>query len=113
MAKANTKLSNRKAGKRKPLPVCEVCRELSDRDEIIAGQIVWCHNTIGCFELIVEELTRLCCGQNREEIGEVFEKFFLQLHIESCKIPKELRLPAAMERELFEFLRKLKPQDDT
>lgn len=88
-------------------------KELLNRDEVIAGQIVWFHNILGCFERGVEELTRLCYGQDREKIAEIFESFFTRLHVESCKIPKEFRLSMKQERELFEFLQSLKPHEST
>ena len=49
-------------------------KELLNRDEVIAGQITWFHNILGCFERGVEELTRLCYGQDREKIAEIFVK---------------------------------------
>lgn len=84
------------------------------KDEIIYRQTVWCHNVIGRFELIVEELIRLSgSGQPKERIAEVFEKFVLQLHVESCKIPKDINLPAVLGRPLLEYLQELKSQNDT
>ena len=88
-------------------------KELLARDEVIAGQIVWFHNIIGCFERGIGELTRLCYGQPREKIAEIFEKFFVQLHIESCKVPKEFHLSKIQERDLIEFLQSLKPHEST
>lgn len=88
-------------------------KELVNRNEIIVGQIAWFHHIIGCFERGIEELTRLCYGQPREKIKEIFKNFFLRLHIESCKIPKEFRLSMKQERELFEFLQSLKSPDDS
>ncbi len=88
-------------------------KELLNRDEVIAGQIVWFHNILGCFERGVEELTRLCYGQDREKIAEIFESFFTRLHVESCKIPKEFHLSMKQEQDLFEFLRSLKPHEST
>ncbi len=87
--------------------------ELLDRDEVIAGQIVWFHNILGIFERSIEELTRLCSNQPREKIAEIFESFFTRIHIESCKIPKEFHLPPAKERDLLEFLQGLKPHEST
>ena len=88
-------------------------KELVNRDEVIVGQIAWFHHIIGCFERGIEELTRLCYGQPREKIKEIFKNFFLRLHIESCKVPKEFRLSMKQERELFEFLQSLKSHDDS
>lgn len=88
-------------------------KELLNRDEVIAGQIAWFHNILGCYERGVEELTRLCYGQDKEKIAEIFESFFLRLHIESCKIPKEFRLSLKQERDLIEFLQSLKPHEST
>lgn len=88
-------------------------KELVNRDEVIVGQIAWFHHIIGCFERGIEELTRLCYGQPREKIKEIFKNFFLRLHIESCKVPKEFRLSMKQERELFEFLQSLKSPDDS
>ncbi len=83
------------------------------KDKIIYRQNVWCNNVACRYELIVEELIRLCHGQPREKIAEIFEKFVSQIHIKSCKIPNDLNLPATLGRELLEFLQRLKPQDDT
>jgi len=88
-------------------------KELLNRDEVIAGQIAWFHNILGCFERGVEELTRLCYGQDRDKIAEIFESFFLRLHVESCKVPKEFRLSMTQEQDLFEFLQSLKPHEST
>jgi len=83
------------------------------KDEFIYRQNVWCNNVACRYELIVEELVRLCCGQPRERIGEIFEEFVSQIHIKSCNVPTDLNLPATLGRELLEFLQRLRPQDDT
>lgn len=83
------------------------------KDEIIYKQNVWCNNVACRYELIVEELIRLCSGQPREEIAVIFEEFVLQIHSNSCNITNDLNLPATLGRELLEFLKRLRPQDDT
>jgi len=83
--------------------------QLLDRSEVICGQVAWVQNIISFCERGIEELSRLCSSQPREKIAEIARGFFRDLHTESAKVPKELRLPAAKERELIEFLEDLKP----
>jgi len=85
--------------------------ELLDRQEAICGLIAWAQHIVSFCERGVEELSRLCCNQPREKIAEIARGFFRDLHSETAKVPKELRLPKAKERELIEFLQKLKPHD--
>ena len=86
--------------------------ELLDRNEVVIGQIAWVQNIVSFCERGVEELSRLCSSQPREKITEVARGFFRDLHTEAAKVPKELRLPAAKERELVEFLQRLKPHSE-
>ncbi|MFB0523935.1 MAG: hypothetical protein ACETVZ_00215 [Phycisphaerae bacterium] len=86
--------------------------ELLDRSEVIIGQVAWVQNIVSFCERGIEELSRLCSSQPREKIVEIARGFFRDLHIEAAKVPKELHLPAAKERELIEFLQRLKPHDD-
>lgn len=86
--------------------------ELLDRSEVIIGQVAWVQNIVSFCKRGVEELSRLCSSQPREKIADIVRGFFRDLHTEAAKVPKELRLPAAMERELIEFLKRLKPHDD-
>lgn len=85
--------------------------ELLDREEVICSLIAWAQHIVTFCERGVEELSRLCCNQPREKIAEIARGFFRDLHSETARVPKELRLPAAMELELIEFLQKLKPYD--
>lgn len=84
--------------------------DLLDRSEVIIGQVAWVQNIVTFCKRGVEEFSRLCSSQPREKIAEIAQGFFRDLHIEAAKVPKELRLPAAMERELIEFLQRLKPR---
>lgn len=86
--------------------------ELLDRTEVIISLVSWAQHIISFCERGVEELSRLCSSQPREKIAEIQRRFFRDLHTETGKIPRELRLPAAKERELVEFLKSLKPHDD-
>jgi len=85
--------------------------ELLDRQEVICSLVAWVQS-IKCFcERGVEQLSRLCSSQPREKIAEVTRGFFRDLYTEAAKVPKELRLPAAMEKELVSFLKRLKPHE--
>jgi len=86
--------------------------ELLDRSEVIIGQVAWVQNIVTFCERGIEEISRLCLGQPREKVAEIARGFFRDLHTEAAKVPKEVRLPAAMEKELIEFLQRLKPHDD-
>jgi len=85
--------------------------ELLDRSEVIIGQVAWVQNIVTFCERGIEEISRLCSSQPREKIAEIAKGFFRDLHTEAAKVPKELRLPAAKERELIEFLQRIKPHD--
>jgi len=85
--------------------------QLLDRNKVIIGQVAWVQNIVSFCERGIEELSRLCSSQPRGKIAEIARGFFRDLHSEAAKVPKELRLTAAKEKELIEFLQKLKPYD--
>lgn len=85
--------------------------ELLDRNEVVIGQVAWVQNIKTFCERNNNELSRICSNQPREKIAEIHRRFFTELLAETAKYPKELRLPAALERELVEILKKLKPHD--
>jgi len=86
--------------------------DLIDRSEMICSQVTWAQNIVTFLERSVGELSRLCSNQPREKIAEIHRSFFRDLLAEVAKVTKELCLPAELERELFEFLKKVKPYDD-
>jgi len=80
---------------------------LLDRKEIICGLVAWVQNIKSFCERSVEEHSRLCGNQPREKIAEIDQGFFRDLYVAAAKSPKELSLPAAMEKELVSFLTRL------
>ena len=87
-------------------------KELVDRNDIIIGQVAWVQNLISICNRNIEGLSRLCCNQPQEKIEEIHRVFFRDLHSAAAHIPKELRLPAAVEMKLKKILQELKPSDD-
>jgi len=85
--------------------------ELLERSEVVIGQVAWVQNIVMFCERGIEEFSRLCSNQPRQKIAELAQGFFRDLHTEAAKVPKELRLPAAKERELIEFLQRIKTHD--
>lgn len=84
--------------------------DLLVRSEVICSQIAWAQNVRGFLERGVGELARLCSNQPRERIAEIHRSFFRDLLAAVAKVPPELNLSAEQDRELNDFLKRVKPQ---
>lgn len=83
--------------------------ETLDRNKVIISLVTWAQHIVSFCDRGNVELSRLCVGQPREKIVEIHKRFFRDLHAETARVPKELHLPEAMEKEFIGFLQKLKP----
>jgi len=84
--------------------------ETLDRNKVMISLVAWAQHVVSFCDRGNVELSRLCVGQPREKIIEIHKRFFQDLHAETARVPKELHLPDAMEKELVAFLNSLKPK---
>ena len=91
----------------------ELARHRNDllvRSEVICSQIAWAQSVRAFLERGVGELARLCSNQPREKIAEIHRSFFRDLLAAVAKVPKELQLSAEQDKELTDFLQRVKPK---
>jgi len=90
------------------LEIARLRNKLLDRSEIITGLVARTQIIKSHCERGVWELTRLCHGQTHKKIAEIHRKFFRDLYTKMSRIPRELRLPPAEEKQLVDFFQRLK-----
>ncbi len=85
--------------------------KLLDRNEIITCLVAWTQVIKSYCECGVWKLTSLCHGQTHKKIEEIHRKFFRDLYTKMSRIPRELRLPPAEEKQLVDFFQRLNGED--